>query len=447
MVGLTFARMPLAGGAPRPILDAQQPLWFDWAPDAETFALLLRDAGGSRIEFPRGTSIWRSENRAWDLRLAPAGDALAFCEWRGSSLAVVMIDRAGKVVAQSGGWSVPPSIEWMRRGCVAWAPEGNEVWFAAARPGKDFGLYALSRGGKVRPLLRVPGELALYDISPAGGVLLSQVNRRIVLAARGPGETEDRDLSWFETSELADLSMDGRWILFTESGQGGGERMSVYLRGTDGSPAVRLGDGKALAFSPDGRWALASSATDPRRLSLLPTGAGEPRTLPPFSMPVAGAQFLPGGHQLLVLLGDRVYVMDIGAKEVRPMTRPGIESFVPSSDGSKVATWGIGGIKIYPIDGGEPRPVPGIPPRLAEYPLQWRADGRALYTYRLIGANRCRIDEVDLASGRRRLARELRVADPAGSVIWNVLMTPDGKQYAYDTRNALSALYLVEGLQ
>jgi dipeptidyl aminopeptidase/acylaminoacyl peptidase len=448
-ISYTLARVPLAGGAPRPILEAILPHWADWAPDAETFALLLRDAGESRIEYPRGTLIWRSKNVAWDLRLSPTGDALAFCETRGSSLAVVMVDRAGKAVAQSGGWSVPPSNEWMPRGCVAWAPEGREVWFAAARPGQDFGLYALSRNGEVRPLLHVPGELALYDISPDGSVLLSQVDRRVALAARAPGETEDRDLSWFETSELADLSVDGRWILFTESGQGGGERSSVYLRGTDGSPAVRLGDGKALALSPDGRWALACSATDPRRLSLLPTGAGEPRPLPPTALPVTQARFLPGGKQLLVSLADRLHVMDIGAKEARPLTRPGaaVAGFVPSPDGSWVAAAEIDGINIYPIGGGEPRLVPGVP-ILEQAPVQWRADGRALYIAQLIDSGRAaRIDEVDIATGRRRRSQELRVADPTGSVLWSLVMTPDGKEYAYDARSSRSALYLVKGLR
>jgi len=58
-----------------------------------------------------------------------------------------------------------------------------------------------------------------------------------------------------------------------------------------------------------------------------------------------------------------------------------------------------------------------------------------------------RIDEVDLATGRHRRLQELRVADPAGSVLWNLVMTPDGKEYAYDARSSRSALYLVQGLR
>ena len=448
-VGTTLARVPLAGGAPRPILEPNQPHWAEWTPDGETFALLGIGERGSWVEYPRGKVIWRSQDYAWDLRMAPAGDALALCETRGSEQAVIMMDRAGKVIAQSSGWSVPPFAEWIPRGCASWAPNGEEVWFAAARPGRESGLYALTRGGDVRPLLRVPGALALLDIDRDGRVLLTQVNRRSSIVVREPGETEERDLSWFETSTLADLSVDGRWILFSESGEGGGERASVYLRGTDGSPAVRLGDGRALALSPDGRWALARSATDPKRMLLLPTGAGEPRILPPMTMDVTEARWLPGGKQLLIAgsepgKGERIYLMDVDAREARPFTRPGVSFPLPSPDGSKVVVWGLEGAQIYPTGGGEPRAVPGVHHR-SDYPIQWRADGRALYVGRFL-ADRYRIDEVDLATGRRRLWKEL--ADTtADTTIWAVMMTPNGEAYAYETRSSLSTLYLVEGLR
>jgi hypothetical protein len=451
-VGHTLARVPLAGGAPRPILETSQPLWADWMPGGEGLALLLLSEGKTRIEYPRGKVIWRSHGYAWDLRVAPAGDALAFCQIRGSQQAVVMLDRAGKVVARSAGWSVPPISEQMPSGCVAWGPDGKEIWFAAARPGSGAGLYALARDGEVRPLLRVPGSLSLFDVSRDGRALLSQVNRRVSLMVRAPGETEERDLSWFERSSLADLSADGRWILFTEYGEGGGAKQSVYLRRTDSSPAVRLGDGVALALSPDGHWALArgASALEANRLFLLPTGAGEPRALSPTAMEVSEAKWLSGGKQLLVGgtqpgHGFRHYVMDGGAKNARPLTRPGTAYAVPSPDGTRFAAMSADGVKIYPIAGGEPLALPGV--STLEWPIQWRSDGRALYFGRLMGPSRCRIDEVDLATGRRSRWKDLRAAGSADSAISLVMMTLDGEAYAYEMTSAPSTLYLVEGLR
>jgi len=453
ILGSTLARAPLAGGAPRAVQEEARNHWADWEPDGRSFALLAEDDRGWRIEYPRGKVIWRSEGYAWDLRVAPAGDALAFCETRGDAYqAVIILDRAGKLIARSGGWNLPLlSPLWSPAGCVAWAPGGQEVWFSAARPGSESGLYALARGGEVRPLVRVPGAVALLDISREGRALLAQVVRRHLILAQPPGEAEERELSWFETSALGDLSADGRSILMTEYGEGGGERASVYLRGTDGSPAVRLGDGWALALSPDGRWALARSATETNHLFLLPTGAGEEQALPPISVRVAGASWLPGGKQLLIEgnepeKGERLYILDIGAKEARPVTREGIRAHVLSPDGSRVATQGVGGVRLHSISGGEPHPVPGVP-ALGEWPVQWRADGRALYVGRRGRGGYYWIDEVNLATGRRARWKELRLPHPASGGIRFVKMTPDGKAYAYNAWSSLSTLYLVEGLR
>ena len=447
-VGYTLAQAPLAGGAPRPILEVSRRVYADWAPDGEALALLRRDdEQGTWIEYPQGKVLWRPEGFAWGLRVAPAGDALAFCEARDSPVqTVTMLDRSGKVVARSGGWSLPLSGEGSPRGCAVWAPGGKEVWFAASRQGGESGLFALSRGGEVRPLLRVPDTLALLDIARDGRVLLAQVQRRSSLMAKAPGETAERDLSWFDASRAADLSADGRWLLFTEEGQGGGEQASVYLRGTDGSPAVRLGDGRGIALSPDGRWALAGSA---KGLTLLPTGAGEPRALPqPASVILRAAEWLAGGKQLLVLgtqpgQTDRIYLMDVGAKTARPLTQAGVRFWVSSPDGSRIAVLGVDGLKLYPIGGGEPRTPPVVLFR-KEHPIQWRADGRALYMGRMAPGGYW-IDEVDLATGRRVRWKELRLADPAGFEF--LLMAPGGAAYAYETSSFLSTLYLAEGLR
>src|SRR6185436_2405320 len=104
--GDTLARAPLAGGAPRPIQQGSDDTSADWAPDGETFALLRQDEHGWRLEYPRGKVIWRSAvDNVWDVEVAPAGDAIALCERQGVQQAIVMLDRAGKVITRSDGWS------------------------------------------------------------------------------------------------------------------------------------------------------------------------------------------------------------------------------------------------------------------------------------------------------------------------------------------------------
>jgi hypothetical protein len=54
-----------------------------------------------------------------------------------------------------------------------------------------------------------------------------------------------------------------------------GTNYGVVWRTTDGSPIARLGEGNAIGFSPDAKFALANLFTPPS-LVLYPLGAGEP---------------------------------------------------------------------------------------------------------------------------------------------------------------------------
>ena len=91
------------------------------------------------------------------------------------------------------------------------------------------------------------------------GLLITLENYSIEMRALGPSSSTERDLTWLGLSELADLSSDGRRVLFTLHPEGAGEGGQTYIRQTDGTPGVRLGDGLALALSPDGNGRYLSS--------------------------------------------------------------------------------------------------------------------------------------------------------------------------------------------
>ena len=107
-----------------------------------------------------------------------------------------------------------------------------------------------------------------------------------------------RDLSWLDYSLVRDMSADGRTVLFTEGGRGGGANYGVYLRRTDGSPAVRLGDGDAAALSPDGKWAITSPVGTPRQRVLQPTGPGRARPLTEDAINHLRARWFPDGSRI-----------------------------------------------------------------------------------------------------------------------------------------------------
>ena len=108
--------------------------------------------------------------------------------------------------------------------------------------------------------------------------------------------------------------------------EGGGAAGSIYLRRTDGSDAVRLGDGFPEDLSPDGKWVLAAPAGTRQHWFILPTGTGSPRTLPPGPLVQRfEANFLPDGRRIVFGgrekdHGPRIYVQDVQSGLVRAIS-------------------------------------------------------------------------------------------------------------------------------
>jgi len=203
----------------------------------------------------------------------------------------MLVGPSSKARTLSGGW--------FDLGTLAWAPGGREIWFSASRTGSRRSLWAVDLSGRLRPLDEVPGSIDILDISPSGRVLIKQVTWRAYLSGIPPGETAARDFTWFDFTMPRDLSDDGKTLLFQEWGEGGGTKGAVYLRRTDGSPPVHLGEGFAMSLSPDQKWVLARLYTTPPRLVLLPTGAGEPKPVPTGDLFVHWGTFFPDGKQVI----------------------------------------------------------------------------------------------------------------------------------------------------
>jgi Tol biopolymer transport system component len=298
--------------------------------------------------------------------------------------------------------------------------------------------------------------VVLHDTRPDGRVLLTQEAFRGEMAVVSAGRAEQRNLTVLDLSAARDISRDGRSLLVTQFGSGSGNNYAVYLQGTDGSPAVRLGDGDATALSPDGAWALAIVRSPSSKLVLLPTGPGEKRVLPDGGLVHESAAWLPDGRAVLTCgtvasHPARCYVQDVASGTPRPVTGEGMHvdrARRPrvSPDGrSFVAVGPDGRLGLYQMAGGEPKPVPGIEPD--EAAIEWSSDGASLLVHRPIGVPR-RIFQVNVSTGARTLWREVAPSDPAG-VLSNleVLVTPDGKSYVAIFFRMLSSLYLVEGLR
>ena len=270
----TLARVPFSGGAPREMLENVSGA--DWSPSGDTLAVVRSIRGKNRLEYPIGTVLYENDARPpLAPRVSADGKLVAFFDFDVEvgdySLCVVGSNRPKQVLSR--GWrTVSHSLSW--------SPSGDEIWFAAGQPGSDPALYAVTLSGKQRLLAQTPGVIVMQDLAADGRVLLSTVNSRLGIRYVDFEHSTERDLAWLDASMLFEMSNDGKSLVFVELSYGEGRNAAIYLRKTDGSPAVRLGYGNRPSLSPDGKWVVCIRRDAARaRLMLLPTGPGESRFL------------------------------------------------------------------------------------------------------------------------------------------------------------------------
>ena len=445
----TLERMSLAGGAPKELHEGVRVA--DWIPGTSDLAIAGRDG---QVEFPIGTKVHNlAPGRITALRVAPDGQRLALLEVFNATTSVVVVDRAGKKTTLSTDWAAASSL--------AWAPDGNEVWFSATRHFEDHVLWAVSMSGKTRVLISMPPKPHIIeDVFRDGRMLVTTHDRTVGVSCVGPGESTPRELGWFDSSRPMALSADGRTLVFADRTTAG--QSMAYLRRTDGSDAIRLGEGVPEDLSPDGRLVLVGFRTNETRWGLLSTRAGSPKRLPPGPFAVLGrANFLPDGRRIAFWAVEksrpptgRIYIQDLEDGTPRAISPDGVASNgQPTPDGRYIlgAPAGKGGMggppaayTLYPVDEGTPRTLPF---ETFGAPLQWTPDGRFLYMYRG-GSWPPVVDRVNAATGERYEWKTMFPADPVGvDRINRILITPDGRSYCYDYVRLLSQLFVVDGFQ
>jgi serine/threonine protein kinase len=447
----TLGLLPVAGGSPREV--AEDVLAADWTADATEMALIHQTGGKYRVEFPRGKVLYESYHPLGYLRIAPNTKSVAFAEFLtsdGDAGWVLAVDRSGKQLIRS---ELYVSVEG-----VVWPPSGEEVWVAATlSEGWADAIHGLGLNGKKRVVLRLPGILRLHDISRDGRILLSKESWRSGLQFRGAADSREGDLSWLDYAVLRDLSLDGAQVAFDDWGSAAGASGLAYLRKTDGSSAIKLGQWGEPVFSPDGTKVLAfdSSTLGTVRFALLPTGVGEPQRLMPGADQQASSMgWMPDGKGIYFAGDDgkgwRMYIEDVAGGAVRSVTplisvkRNHYESHIVSPDGKLMFARDVNGQGLlYPIAGGDARTIPGWLPE--DIWITWSADGRFAYVYHDEKTSAL-VYHLDLATGKREVVTTLAPSDPAGvTSVLNVRMTADGKTYAYSFLREMSDLFLVEG--
>jgi tRNA A-37 threonylcarbamoyl transferase component Bud32 len=434
----TLARASLSGSAAREVLEDVQDA--DWLPDGSGFAVAHYVDGRYRLEIPVGKTVYETAGYISDVRVSPDGALVAFIDHpvlgddRGS---VAVVDRAGTKRTMSGDYSSAQG--------VAWAKGGGEIWFTASDKGSARALYAVTTAGALRTVARAPGNLHLGDVGTDGSALVWQENSRSGIVGRAAGDTEDRDLSWLDWSTIPRLSNDGKTLLFTEEGDGGGLEYSVYLRTTDGGTPVRLGSGLGAAISPDGKWVLTLRFNPaPAQFQLLPTGAGAPKAVTNDALSHEVGSFTRDGTHIVFVASEpnrpvRMYLQDLVGGTPKPITPEGVTG-PPSPDGTLVPFEG----KLYPSDGGPPRPIQGLEPD--DRIEAWASDPRSLFVRRSLPSGEYEVFRLDTTTGRRTLEYRIARVPGAGPGPW-FTTTPDGSAYFISYSLAQADLYRVTDLR
>jgi hypothetical protein len=444
----TLARMAAVGGTPRELVD--DVVQADWAANGE-FAIVREEAGRQRLEFPPGRRVYETGHLIQWVRVSPRGRFVALVEkLRGFLSAwVVLLDGDGREILRRGPWVISG---------LAWSPDEEEVWLGTDKEGPRLATWAVTRRGSERLVYQGPENTYVFDRAADGRALVALGHHRFEMAGAGPGDARERDLTWLGTSNVTSLSPDGRTLLFDDFPFA--KSNSIYLGRTDGGPPIRLAEGGPGGLSPDGRWALGfRQDAGPRpTLSVIPTGSGQTRVLPRGSIDgYQDAFWLPDGRRVLIAGFEkarptRLFVQDVEDGTPRAVTPEGIATWnpTPTPDGRFVLAGeqtGRSPFLLYPIDGGEPQPIPGL--RDDDTPLAFDGGGRFIFVQEPTAENdRARIARLDVRSGRREPWMELRPADPAGvGGITFIRLSADGRSYAYSYARDSTTLYVAAGLR
>ena len=443
----TLAEAPLAGGAPRELLE--DVLWADWAPNGKGLAVVHRVGNRGRVESPIGKVIYDEESKLLNhVRTSPTENAVAFKDWE------VLYVKNGRQPVRKFEVDDWESV---------WSPVTGELWYASHPESGGTEIHAITQAGRDRLVTTLPLDYLLYDISPAGRVLLGSVMVSGEVLASLPGDSRERNLSHLDYSEAFALTLSGE-ALFNESDKVGSPA-GVYIRKIDGSaPKLLKSHYKGYTLSPDGKLVLADEWGPSNRLSLLPTGVGQTRELQitgvePEFIELDRARFSPDGKRLFLTARQpgrrpRIWALDLEGGKPLSVTPEDVTRLVLLGDG-RFACARAGDFEwyLYPVDDKvEPRRVAGLMP--GEEAFDSTPDGKFLYVR---GADELRPGEtlittrvyrLDPWTGRRELWKEIPPANPrTGGGISTILFSADGKTCVYTHYRYSTELVLAEGLR
>jgi serine/threonine protein kinase len=439
----TLARVPFGGGSPRQVLEGVSGA--DWGPDGDSLAVVRAVGGKFRLEYPIGTVLYETEKRPPMMpRVSTDGKLVAFFDFD-----VEVGDYSLCIVGSSHPRQVL-SHGWRAIGALNWSPDNREVWFSGGQLGGDPALFAVTLSGVQRLVTQTGGIIVMQDVARDGRVLLSTVNSRLGILYLPPNGGPERDLAWLDSSLIYELSNDAQSLVFVELSNGQGRNSAIYLRKTDGSPAVQLGYGNRPSLSPDGKWvACIHHELERSRLMLLPTGPGESQFAKIDGMHFDGVEWFPDNKRILFTGNQtghptRSWIYDLETNKTSPVTPEGTRGMRVSPDGQWFVTVNPHKLLLTTVGGGNSRTVVDL--QTGESVVRWSGDGRYLFLQQREPAG-IKISRLEIATHRKEPWLVVKVPEPGAQFFGPLALSADGKACAATFQRDLANLFLVRGLK
>ena len=186
-----------------------------------------------------------------------------------------------------------------------------------------------------------------------------------------------------------------------------------------------LGEGRALALSPDGTVGSRGPHLPGTHLALLPTAAGEARRLEGGGLMYRRASSSRDGKRFVFVadpeMGDmHGYIQSVAGGPPKELEE-GLRPVIVSPDGR---TWSAGVTTVCSSCESTAELLLGRSPGILGVSVRWSADGRAIYAYE--ETDRLTLYRLDLATGRNERLKELFPPDKTGFLRYGIPPGRDG---------------------
>jgi len=443
----TLAVTPLGGSAPKEIMENVSEV--DWAPDGNQMAVIIHPAQGWQLQYPVGKILWEGQNWISDVRVSPDGKTVAYFRHPPN-----VDDRGDVMVVEGSGTPQVVSGNWESLAGMAWNPSGNEVWFSASQTGQQYCIRAVTLRGKERTVHCGATPTVIQDFSATGHALVMTQQSRVSMAIVEHGKNEEKDLTWLDFAYNPRLTQDGTQVMFTDQTGQNGVQYNVYVRKTDGSPAVRIGEnGFGADITRDGKYALVVRTDDAQSpVQIFPVGAGEKKVIRWDGVQPIWAQWYPDGERILMTASippgkpAGLYVTDSKGTPPKLILDNANERAGVSPDGAWVACVQDGKRMLHSTTSAEFKEIPKYPGNA--FPIGWGIDANHLFLQERQPSG-LDLSRLDIKTWKAEPWQVIRPKDQVGlrSMSTPVAITPDGKWMAYTYGNELDQLYVSEGLK